>query len=138
MPSRLSSASGPHDPVDLGDKRKLTSVCKLSLEDYAQMLLRCSAGVSLMASPHPSYPPLEMAHFGLRKVTNGYFCKDLSSFHPNIQSVRSIAEANLAAALAEACRRSVNPPEAYANPTYIRTEHYPFMAELAEALAREL
>lgn len=132
------SAGVPHDPVDLGGGRKLTSVGKLSLDEYAQMLLSCSAGVSLMASPHPSYPPLEMAHFGLRTVTNSYFCKDLSAFHPNILSVRSIAEADLASALAEACRRSASPPEAFTNPEYMRTEPYPFMAELAEALAHEL
>jgi hypothetical protein len=132
------SAGVPHDPVDLGNGRKLTSVGKLSLDEYAQMLLSCSAGVSLMASPHPSYPPLEMAHFGLRTVTNGYFCKDLTTFHPNILSVASIAETELAAALAEACRRSASPPEAYANPDYIRAEPYPFMAELAEALAGAL
>lgn len=132
------SAGVPHDPVDLGNGRKLTSVGKLSLDDYAQMLLGCSAGVSLMASPHPSYPPLEMAHFGLRTVTNGYFCKDLEAFHPNIVSVRSIAEAELAAALAEACRLSAEPPEAYANPDYVRTEPYPFMAELAEALGQAI
>lgn len=132
------SAGVPHDPVDLGGGRKLTSVGKLSLDDYAQMLLSCSAGVSLMASPHPSYPPLEMAHFGLRTVTNSYFCKDLSTFHPNILSVPSIAEGELAAALAEACRRAANPPEAFVNPSYLRAETYPFMAELAEALAGEL
>jgi O-antigen biosynthesis protein len=132
------SAGVPHDPVDLGGGRKLTSVGKLSLDEYAQMLLSCSAGVSLMASPHPSYPPLEMAHFGLRTVTNSYFCKDLSAFHPNILSVRSIAEADLAGALAEACRRSASPPEAFTNPEYMRSEPYPFMAELAEALAHEL
>jgi hypothetical protein len=132
------SAGVPHDPIDLGNGRKLTSVGKLSLDEYAQMLLSCSAGVSLMASPHPSYPPLEMAHFGLRTVTNSYFCKDLTAFHPNIQSVTSIAEAELAAALAEACRRSASAPEPFANPDYIRAEPYPFMDELAEALAREL
>ena len=132
------SAGVPHDPVDLGGGRKLTSVGKLSLEDYAQMLLSCSAGVSLMASPHPSYPPLEMAHFGLRTVTNGYFCKDLSTFHPNILSVPSIAEVELARALAEACRRSASPPAAVTNPEYMRTEPYAFMSELAEALASTL
>lgn len=132
------SAGVPHDPVDLGSGRKLVSVGKLSLDDYAQMLLGCSAGVSLMASPHPSYPPLEMAHFGLRTVTNSYFCKDLSAFHPNILSVHSIAEAELAASLAEACRRAAEPPGAHVNPDYVRTEPYPFMAELADALGKTL
>lgn len=132
------SAGVSHDPVSLGDGRSLVSVGKLGLEDYAQMLLGCSAGVSLMASPHPSYPPLEMAHFGLRTVTNGYFCKDLTDFHPNIISAPSIADADLAAALAEACRRAANPPDPFRNPDYVRTTAYPFMPELADAVSAAL
>lgn len=128
------SAGVPHHPIDLGGGRKLASAGKLPLDDYARMLLSCSAGVSLMASPHPSYPPLEMAHFGVRTVTNDYFCKDLTAFHPNILSVRSIAETELAAALAEACRQAAGPPETYCNPDYVRAEAYPFMGDLAEAL----
>ena len=128
------SAGVPHDPVDLGSGRKLISVGKLSLQEYAQMLLGSSVGVSLMASPHPSYPPLEMAHFGLRTVTNGYFCKDLKQFHPNILSLRSIAETELAATLAEACRKAAHPPAPYRNADYMRDDPYPFMGDLAEAL----
>lgn len=128
------SAGVPHNPIDLGGGRKLVSVGKLSLDAYAQTLLNCSAGVSLMASPHPSYPPLEMAHFGLRTVTNSYFCKDLTQFHPNILSLRSIAEAELAATLAEACRQAAYPPVLHRNPVYMRDEPYPFVDELAAAL----
>jgi O-antigen biosynthesis protein len=134
----LISAGVPHDPVDLGGGRKLVSVGKLALDDYAQLLLSCSAGVSLMASPHPSYPPLEMAHFGLRTVTNSFLCKDLSAFHPNIISTPSIAEAGLAAALAEACRRAATPPEAHGNPDYLREDTYPFMPELTDAVGAAL
>ena len=46
---------------------------------------RCSAGsaigISLMVSPHPSYPPLEMAHLGMLVLTNGFGAKDLSTWH---------------------------------------------------------
>ncbi len=132
------SAGTAHDPIDLGDGRRLTSVGKLSLDDYAQMLLETSAGVSLMASPHPSYPPLEMAHFGVRTVTNGYVCKDLSKFHPNITSIKSIAEAPLAAALAEACRAAATPNPVAGNPEYLREEPYPFMDDLRNAMAAAL
>lgn len=128
------SAGVAHDPVDLGDGRKLTSVGKLSLDDYAEMLLTSAAGVSLMASPHPSYPPLEMAHFGVRTVTNGYACKDLSTLHPGITSVTSIAEQPLAVALAAACEASRQPAETYRDPAYVRTDDYPFMPELAMAV----
>lgn len=128
------SAGMAHDPVDLGDGRKLTSVGKLSLDEYAEMLLTSAVGVSLMASPHPSYPPLEMAHFGVRTVTNSYTGKDLSTFHPGITSVNSIAEQPLAAALAAACKSSVQPVETYRDPAYVRTDEYPFMADLAQAV----
>jgi hypothetical protein len=132
------SAGMAHDPVDLGGGRKLVSVGKLSLDDYAEVLLTSAAGVSLMASPHPSYPPLEMAHLGVRTVTNAYLCKDLASFHPNIISLSSIAEDNLAAALAAACAASAEPPATIANPSYVRAERYPFLDELASAVGAVL
>ncbi|WP_086617548.1 hypothetical protein [Erythrobacter tepidarius] len=132
------SAGTAHDPVALGDGRQLRSVGKLSLDDYAQMLLESSAGVSLMASPHPSYPPLEMAHFGVRTVTNGYVCKDLSRFHPNITSLTSIAEVPLAAALAEACRKAATPAPVFGNAEYLRETAYPFMDDLCAATASAL
>lgn len=129
------SAGEPHDPVPLGDGRKLTSIGKLSLDDYATMLLGSSVGVSLMASPHPSYPPLEMAHFGLNTVTNSYLCKDLGSFHPNIISIPSIADGALAKAIAEACRRTPGAAPEAINPGYVRTDTYPFLPDLARDLA---
>lgn len=134
----LLSAGEPHDPVVLGDGRKLTSIGKLSLEDYADMLLGSSVGVSLMASPHPSYPPLEMSHFGLQTVTNTYRCKDLSNFHPNIISIPSIGETILAPAIAEACSRAPLAPPAAANAGYLRTNTYPFLPELASDLKTAL
>lgn len=129
------SAGAAHDPIELGDGRKVMSVGKLSLDEYAEMLLTSSAGVSLMASPHPSYPPLEMAHFGLRTVTNSYLCKDLSDFHSNIISIPSIEEEALGGAIAEACARSSEPTLAEVNPVYVRTESYPFLGELADMFA---
>lgn len=132
------SAGEPHDPVALGDGRRLTSIGKLSLDDYAQMLLGSSVGVSLMASPHPSYPPLEMSHFGLQTVTNSYPCKDLSGFHPNIRSIPSIAQKPLAEAIAAACAASPGARSEDANATYMREDTYPFLPELASDLTREL
>lgn len=51
---------------------------KLSLEEYGSVLSRAAVGVSLMASPHPSYPPLEMAAAGIATVTNRFENKDLT------------------------------------------------------------
>ena len=52
---------------------------KLDLDAYGSLLRESAVGLSLMVSPHPSYPPLDMAHLGLRVVTNGFGPKDLSS-----------------------------------------------------------
>jgi hypothetical protein len=132
------SAGTAHKPVALGDGRTMASVGKLSLEDYAQLMLTSSVGLSLMASPHPSYPPLEMAHMGLRTITNTYACKDLSGFHPNIVSIGSMAEGPLAAAIAGACADAAAPVSDYRNETYVRAEKYPFMDDLARSLLAAL
>src|SRR6478735_3176941 len=46
----------------------LRGLGKLSLADYRSRLQRSALGVSLMLSPHPSYPPLEMAAFGMSTI----------------------------------------------------------------------
>ncbi len=85
----LVSAGLEHESIELAPGAVMASLGKLSLKDYAALLAQSHVGVSLMASPHPSYPPLEMAAFGLEVVTNGYACKDLSRAHPYIRSVSS-------------------------------------------------
>lgn len=59
---------------------------RLSLSEYADYLSRARLGLSLMVSPHPSYPPLEMAGSGLLVLTNTYANKDLSALHQNLRS----------------------------------------------------
>ena len=66
------SAGEMHPPVYLGEGMYLESVGKLTIEEYAKVLRESYAGVSLMVSPHPSYPPLEMSVFDVKVVTNGY------------------------------------------------------------------
>lgn len=60
---------------------------KMPLDEYASLLSRASVGVSLMISPHPSYPPLEMAYSGIRTITNKYSNKDLSERSEFITSI---------------------------------------------------
>lgn len=62
---------------------------RLTLTEYADYLSRARVGLSLMVSPHPSYPPLEMAEAGLLVLTNIYANKDLSTLHENIRSFSS-------------------------------------------------
>lgn len=81
---RVVSAGVAHRAIRLSPTRRLESLGKLSLADYAEILRRAAVGVSLMASPHPSYPPLEMAHFGVRTITNRFPPKDPLSRHENL------------------------------------------------------
>jgi len=80
------SAGETHDPIALGQGAVLKSAGKMSMEDYANFLANTDIGLSLMLSPHPSYPPLEIAAAGAICVTNTYENKDLSLLHHNIIS----------------------------------------------------
>jgi hypothetical protein len=94
------SAGELHPPIELGRGRLLNSVGKLSIEKYAEELGRSSIGISLMVSPHPSYPPLEMAAFGMQVITNRYKSKNLSELSPNIHSLTHVSPSALASGLA--------------------------------------
>lgn len=84
------SAGEHHESIDLGRGKRLVSHGKLGLSEYADELSETSIGVSLMISPHPSYPPLEMSTFGLRVITNSYQNKNLENLFPNIRTVQSV------------------------------------------------
>lgn len=130
----IVSAGTQHSPVKLAKGQTIRSLGKLPLDDYARLMLTSSVGISLMASPHPSYPPLEMAHFGLRTVTNGYFAKDLSGWHPNIISTPSISAQELGRAIGEACAMAQGAVIAHSNADFVRMESYPFLTGLTAAL----
>ena len=76
---------------------------KVSLKEYADIMLDSYAGISLMISPHPSYPPLEMSTFGVRTITNSFENKDLSYFSKNIISVSSCTPKEIAVQLEIVC-----------------------------------
>ena len=136
----VASVGQEHPAVDLGGGMVLRSVGKLSLDAYADRLRDAAVGVSLMASPHPSYPPLEMANLGLLVVTNRFGPKDLATWHPNITSADDLSPASVAAALDGACRRFEADPEAGARNMNVSTPftsggpQFPFAAELAAEL----
>ncbi len=96
---RFISAGETHKAIPLGPHHALTSAGKLPLEAYGKLLRETAVGVSLMSSPHPSYPPLEMAHFGARVIGNSYPHKDLSRRHDNLRSLTDIRPEAIAAAL---------------------------------------
>ena len=57
----------------------------LSWSEYAELIGGVDLGLCLMATPHPSYPPLDLAASGAVVVTNRFGNKqDLSSYSANI------------------------------------------------------
>jgi hypothetical protein len=72
---------------------------KVSLECYAAYLSNAAVGISLMISPHPSYPPLEMAEAGLATITNCTLEKDLRVRFPDIIALKFLTPLALAEAI---------------------------------------
>ena len=103
----LISAGTLHEDVAFPDGTTLVSRGMLSLPEYAATLLQSHVGLSFMASPHPSYPPLEMASFGLEVVTNAYPCKDLAAGHPGIRNAPMHRPAQAAAVLNQAVQAAL-------------------------------
>lgn len=133
---KILSAGEYHLPVDLGRGKELVSVGKLTIEQYAQTMLDTYAGISLMSSPHPSYPPLEMSVFGIKVITNNYSNKDLSSFNSNITSVASASPSVIAAKLNEICDGYSKEVEIKnENPDYIENTHvFDFISDIIKEL----
>jgi GT2 family glycosyltransferase len=98
------SAGQPHAPINLARGAALVSVGKMSLTDYAKFLSTVDVGLSLMLSPHPSYPPLEVTAAGALCITNNYENKDLSKLSPNIITCAPTTE-GIVGALRTACAR---------------------------------
>ncbi|OUQ46180.1 glycosyltransferase family 2 protein [Lachnoclostridium sp. An118] len=101
----ILSAGEQHDPVNLGEGLYLESVGKLTLEEYAKVLRESFAGISLMVSPHPSYPPLEMSVFDVKTITNSYSNKNMSYFSENITSVDNMDPVQIAVVLKGICNQ---------------------------------
>lgn len=107
---RAAGATTPVEVVSVGEpeqfryrigERLLVTPGVLSWEDYLALLGTAHLGVSLMASPHPSYPPLEMAASGLVVVTNRWGPKDLGTMSERLVSCDPDAT-DVARALADA------------------------------------
>ena len=103
---RIVVAGEDFDPTLLRELENASVVGKLSLDGYADMLNRAAVGVSMMISPHPSYPPLEMASAGVLTLTNGFECKDLSKRAANIASLAVLSPDAIAAGLADLTARA--------------------------------
>ena len=74
------------EPVTLPRGVKPEIIENLGWRQYHEVLRRMDLGLSLMASPHPSYPPLDMAAAGAVVVTNtfGKHRRSFDSYSKNI------------------------------------------------------
>ena len=101
----ILSAGEQHTDIVLDSGLVVRSVGKLSINEYANMLEKSYCGVSLMVSPHPSYPPLEMASFGVRVVTNCYANKDLKNFNEYVVSLKAVTPLSITEELTNICNQ---------------------------------
>lgn len=94
-------------PVDLGSGQVLQPMPWLSFAEYARAVRQSDLMLSLMLSPHPSYPPLEMAASGRPVVTNSWGAKTvegLQNLSPNFVPCEPTVD-SIATALGEAATR---------------------------------
>ena len=87
---RIVSAGEDYPETFGAPVQNMSVLGKLSFDEYAYWLNRASIGISLMVSPHPSYPPLEMAEAGLLTITNGFAGKDLAHRFATIRSIETV------------------------------------------------
>ena len=95
-------------PIELPDGTSIMSAPWADYDGYACMLRESDVLLSLMLSPHTSYPPIEMAACGGIAVTNTYANKTqraLMRFSPNIIGVPAAPD-SLVDGLREAVRRT--------------------------------
>jgi len=100
-------------PVRLQRGAVLKPAPWLDLHGYARQMRGCDLLLSPMMSPHPSYPPLEMAASGGVVVTTSHANKDarrLAALSPNIIGSEPTIEA-MASALGRAVERTADKAE---------------------------
>jgi hypothetical protein len=133
----ILSLGESHETVSLPNGLSIKTEGKVTLDRYAQHLLDASVGLALMVSPHPSYPPLEMAEFGVRVITNRFANKDLSGRTKNIVSMADARPTALAKALADACDAfEAGAIERDTRPAFLGTEdEFPFWKDLMRRMS---
>lgn len=83
--------------------------------EYAALIRSIDVGLSLMYTPHPSYPPLDLAASGAVVVTNRYGSKiSLDHYSKNILCVDPNVD-SLVAAISEAVKLADDKPRRLAN-----------------------
>ncbi|MET1037097.1 MAG: hypothetical protein ABW075_02415 [Aeromicrobium sp.] len=98
------SAGEEHPDIDLPTGATVRSLGTLGWQEYYDLLARTDVGLSLMHSPHPSHPPLEVAVSGGLAVTND-LDGSRQGFHERVTAVAPDPDL-LATALVDAVRRA--------------------------------
>jgi hypothetical protein len=96
---RIAFAGEEFDAGLIAELENAVCLGKMSLHDYADILNRTAIGLSIMISPHPSYPPLEMASAGAVTITNNYESKIMTARADTILSLDLISPDSIADAL---------------------------------------
>jgi lipopolysaccharide biosynthesis protein len=123
---RIALTGEKFDGAAIAELENATCLGKTLLEDYADILNRTAIGLSLMISPHPSHPPLEMASAGAVTITNNYECKNMTARADTILGLDLISPDSIADALdAARARIRFDRPTA---PVTVRTLASPYPA----------
>ena len=94
------SAGESHPDIRLRSGRTIPSVGTLGWAEYFNLLSKVDVGLTLMLSPHPSHPPLEVATSGGLSITND-LDGSRSGFHERVIAVPAEVD-SLATALVAA------------------------------------
>ena len=100
---RILSIGAPNKNIKLANN-VIECKGKLTLQEYSELMTKAYAGVSLMISPHPSYPPLEMSTYGVKTITNDFMNKHMNGFNSNLYSVSNCLPEVIAKQLIEICK----------------------------------
>lgn len=133
---KVYSVGEEHADIMLGENLRLVSLGKLTLEQYARTMLQTKIAISLMVSPHPSYPPLEMATFGIKTITNEYHNKDLGSFNDNIISLKNCSPRAISQQLVQLCNDPYLKNDVILNEQYLGADNG--IEEIIKQLSKDI
>ena len=131
------SAGEMYQPIRLQNGFKITNVGKVSLEVYPQFLRNFDVGISLMLSPHPSYPPLELARSGVICITNDFENKRMAEISDNFEIPADLNPVSISKSLDRAITRSSN-LEARISGSLLRFAENDDLASVAKMVKREM
>ena len=106
-----------NETLELANGQSLHLIQNMPLRDYKCMLHTFDVGLSLMATPHPSMPPIDLALSGCIVVTNSYKNKTNSTMHDICENIicAEMSVDGIINALKEAIDKSCNLEQRYKN-----------------------